>query len=104
MGNPGRNRYKRGDWLADCGVCGFTYYASELRKRWDGVMVCASDFEERHPQDLLRIPRSERPVPWTRPQEAIAASTFVNPITGATDTTSPSAKYVTFGPVDPDSL
>lgn len=104
MGGPSRGTYKRGDWLSDCDRCGFTYYASELREEWQGLKVCAVCYEPRHPQDLLRVPRSERPVPWTRPQGAIAASTFVNPITGATVTTSPSAKYVTFGPVDPDSL
>jgi hypothetical protein len=100
MGKPSRNRYKKGDRLADCDVCGFTYYASQLRKRWDGVMVCAADYEERHPQDLLRIPRTERPVPWTRPPVNVTVD-----VPGWTETVvDGSAKTVTWGPADPNSL
>ena len=113
-----RNRYKPGDWLADCDVCGFTYYASELRKRWDGFMVCSSDYEERHPQDLLRIPRSERPIPWARPPQnnyvtgmnyQLADGYFnadgsIVADGGAGTPTDNAAIYVVFGPVDPDSL
>jgi hypothetical protein len=48
-----------GDSKAICDVCGFTYKHSQLRKRWDGALVCHQDFEPRHPQD--RIPaRTER--------------------------------------------
>lgn len=57
-----------GDWLAICDVCGFRMHASKLRKRWDGLMVCDEDFESRHPQDLIRIPRTEGTPPWTRPE------------------------------------
>jgi hypothetical protein len=73
-----------GDYNAICDVCGFKKKASELRKRWDGFMVCASDMEERHPQDLIRsIP--EKPVPpFTRPQ--------------------PTDRFIVIMPVDPDSL
>lgn len=47
--------YKSGDWLALCDVCQQRYYASELRKRWDGYMVCKHDWEPRHPMDFLRV-------------------------------------------------
>lgn len=48
-----------GDSNAICDVCGFKHKASQLRKRWDGAMVCSADFELRHPQDSLKA-RPER--------------------------------------------
>lgn len=42
-----------GDTNAICDVCGFKYKGSELKKRWDGAMVCRYDFELRHPQDSV---------------------------------------------------
>ena len=46
--------YRSGDFKRVCDVCGFDYYASETFKRWDGLIVCAEDFERRHPQDFVR--------------------------------------------------
>lgn len=48
-----------GDSNAICDCCGFKFKQSQLRKRWDGAMVCSKDFEVRHPQDFLK-PRPER--------------------------------------------
>lgn len=48
-----------GDSNCVCDVCGFKYKRSQLKKRWDGAIVCAEDFETRHPQDLIK-PRPER--------------------------------------------
>lgn len=48
-----------GDSNAVCDVCGFKFKRSQLRKRWDGAMVCSQDFELRHPQDNIK-PRTER--------------------------------------------
>lgn len=73
-----------GNWNALCDVCGFKFKANELRKRWDGFMVCEADYEERHPQDLIRIRPERQAAPWVRPV--------------------PDAQYVTVAPVDPDSL
>lgn len=53
---------------AVCDVCGFEYKHSELRERWDGLRVCETDWELRHPMDFQRIPRTEKALPWTRPQ------------------------------------
>lgn len=62
---------KLGDWNAICDVCGFKKKASELRKRWDGLMVCEDDWETRHPSDLYRFPTStESIVPWTKPESS----------------------------------
>ena len=32
----------------DCDVCGFTYYRRQLKRRWDGLLVCEKDYEEKH--------------------------------------------------------
>lgn len=59
--------WKSGDWKATCDVCGFWYHASELKLRWDGLMVCPPDFETRQSQDFVRgVPDHQTP-PWTRP-------------------------------------
>ena len=60
--------YKAGDWNAICDECGFKFKASQLRKRWDGYMVCKDDWEIRHPQDSLRGRRDDQSVPWSRPE------------------------------------
>lgn len=75
---------KLGDSNTICMVCGFKYKASEMRKRWDGVYVCETDWEPRHPQELIKIPR-ERSVP-------------------SVPTLSPTDVYRQAAPVDPDSL
>lgn len=51
--------YVAGDYYLLCDICGFKIRRSEARKAWDGSMRCASDFEERHPQDTVE-PRPER--------------------------------------------
>jgi hypothetical protein len=53
---------------AICDICGFEYKREELRERWDKFMVCAEDFETRHPQDFVRAVPDQLPLPWTRPE------------------------------------
>lgn len=48
-----------GDSNCICDVCGFKYKRSQLKKRWDGAIVCSEDWEPRHPQDLIK-PQAER--------------------------------------------
>lgn len=69
------SRYKPGDWLAVCDVCGKEVYASSLRKRWDGFMVCRKDWEPRHPQDFVRGSVDTQVPSWTRPEPA---DTFID--------------------------
>lgn len=66
--------YKPGQWRALCDVCGFKFYSSELKKRWDGLMVCQADFEHDHPQKYLRVQDDKQSIPWARPQ---GENTFV---------------------------
>lgn len=51
-----------GTWATICDVCGFRFPSSKLKKRWDGLMTCETDWETRHPQTLIKI-RSEHAVP-----------------------------------------
>lgn len=59
-------RYDRGDWKADCDACGRTFKASELKLRWDNLMVCSQDWEPRQPQDFVRGVADYQAPPWTR--------------------------------------
>lgn len=61
-------RFVAGQWNAICDVCAQKYKSSEMRKRWDGLMVCPNDWEPRHPQDFLRSVPDHQAVPWSRPQ------------------------------------
>ena len=72
-----------GNFNAICDVCGFKFKASELRRRWDGFMVCEHDYEQRHPQDLIRLKPERQAVPWARP---VTTDQFVTvaPVDGST--------------------
>lgn len=37
-----------------CMSCNRKYKSNEIRKRWDGLLVCDEDWEPRHPQDFVR--------------------------------------------------
>ena len=52
-----------GEWKVVCDVCGFWYTSGEVKKRWDGLIVCKKDFETRHPQTLLRTRTAEKITP-----------------------------------------
>jgi hypothetical protein len=51
-----------GNWKVACQSCGVWYASSEIRKRWDGLLVCPKDYETKHPQLLIKI-RGETAVP-----------------------------------------
>ena len=69
-----REIYSSGDWNTICDVCGRKYKNTDLRKRWDNLMVCSQDYEERQPQDFVRARADQIAVPWSRPE---GADTFV---------------------------
>ena len=57
------------DWNVICEVCRKKIKASEALKRWDGLIVCQEDFEERHPLDYPQPSyRDNEPLPFTRPE------------------------------------
>ena len=63
-----KDYYKKGSWNVICDRCGFKYKGDELKKEWQGLMVCATCFEPRHPQDLIRSVRDQRLRPYYRPE------------------------------------
>lgn len=64
-----------GQWNCVCDRCGFEYKSPELRKDWQGLMVCKACYEPRHPQDFIRIKPERGAPPWVRPEPP---DTFVN--------------------------
>lgn len=59
---------KKGSWNVICQQCGWKYKAEELRKQWDGLMVCGPCFEKRNPQDFVRGVPDAHALPYTRPE------------------------------------
>lgn len=58
--------YKKGEWNAICDRCGFEYKSDQIVKEWNGLRVCKSCYESRHPQDYVRGVKDDQSVPWTR--------------------------------------
>jgi hypothetical protein len=56
-----------GTWKTVCDVCGFWFPSEDLKDRWDGLKVCAKDWEIKHPQLTIRVPPEHVAPPWTRP-------------------------------------
>ena len=63
--------YRKGDWLSVCDCCGQTFYASEMKMRWDERFVCKEDWEPRHPLDYVRAKPDDMSVPIVRAPGAI---------------------------------
>jgi hypothetical protein len=62
------HKYLSGEWNCLCDRCGFKFKSSELKKDWQGLMVCSKDYEARHPQDFIKV-SPEKAIPeWTRPR------------------------------------
>ena len=62
-----KNNLQLGNWNALCDSCGRKFKALDLRRRWDGLMVCKEDYELRHPSDFLRVQREKITVDFSRP-------------------------------------
>lgn len=71
---PYRPTYDKGNWKAICDACGREFKATQLRKRWDGFMVCSGDWEPRQPQDFVRGVADFQAPPFTRPE---SSDTFI---------------------------
>lgn len=71
-----KRTYIPGNHLAVCDVCGFTVYRSDLRQRWDGMLVCTKDWEPRNAQDFVRGVQDNQAVHDARPRQP---DVFVSP-------------------------
>jgi len=71
--------YLAGSWNAICDVCGFKFKANQMRKRWDGLMVCDKDFEHDHPQKYLRVKEDKQVPEWVRnrPQDTFQETCYI---------------------------
>ena len=62
------SRLKRGSHAVICDRCGFRYHAEDLKKEWQGLMVCAKCYEPKHPQDLIKSVQDQKPKAFYRPE------------------------------------
>lgn len=80
-----KNHLQLGNWNCLCDSCGRKFKALDLRRRWDGLMVCAEDYEIRHPSDFLRVQKEKIAVDFSRPYPT--ADTFIGPSCSVKDST-----------------
>lgn len=79
---PIRNRWRLGDHLVVCDRTGFTRYASETRKEWNGLRTWTRAWFPRQPQDLVRGLKDDLFVEDPRPR---GVSQFTGPLTTELD-------------------
>ena len=86
------DHYKKGVWNVICQVCGMKFKSDQIRKRWDGLLVCNSDFEHRHPSDYYRARPEKQGVPFTSPEptDTFVSVSYVESTVGTQDSTIPS--------------
>lgn len=75
-----KNYYVSGNWNVICDVCSKKIKASDAKQRWDGLIVCPSDFEHRHEQDYVRARTDKITVPFTRPRPTDLFTNVVYPL------------------------
>lgn len=62
--------WDNGGWNVICDSCGRKFKDSDLQLRWDGLMVCSSDWEVRQPQDFVHgVADIQAPV-WVRAEQS----------------------------------
>ena len=84
--------YKPGTWSAICDRCGVKFKSDQLRKTWDGFLVCKADYETRHVADFIKAPKPIPALPWTRPEvttDTYCGPTYIDESIGAQDTYNP---------------
>ena len=82
-------------WNVICDRCGFKLKSYQLRKEWTGLMVCDECFDHRHPQDFAKVPRTEKPLPWTRPEnpDTFVDVDYIDTSVGNQETTIPGGDF-----------
>jgi len=77
--------YRDGDHLVRCDRTGFTVYASETVREWNGLRVRRDVWEPRHPQEFARSIPDRQGVTDARPQPPIADYPKVGPVVTSFD-------------------
>jgi hypothetical protein len=70
MSYENNTRYVPGQWNVHCDVCGFKFKSGQIRKRWDGLMVCSADWETDHPQKYIKVNETSQIVPYVRKESS----------------------------------
>ncbi len=52
--HPRNAGYQPGNYWTVCDRCGMDFRIDEMRTTWEGLLVCADDWEPRHPQEYVR--------------------------------------------------
>lgn len=65
-----RDYWVSGDANALCDRCGSQYKLSELKKTWDGYLVCPRDWEPRNELDFIRIRPERSNIKVSKPEAA----------------------------------
>ena len=73
--------YTPGNWNVICDVCGKQYKASDLRQRWDNLMVDEGCWEPRQPQDYVHGIADIQAPPFTRPEAQDTFQFVCTPVT-----------------------
>ena len=63
-----KNYYKSGSWNVICQLCGKKMKSSDVHKRWDGLLVCEDDYENRNILDFIRTHPEKLNVPYLNPE------------------------------------
>lgn len=72
-----RGRGKHGDHLVQDDRTGFTEWASDCVKEWNGALVHRRHYEARHPQDFIRARRdTSSQIRDARPELSLANTNF----------------------------
>jgi hypothetical protein len=69
-----KNTFVSGQFNLYCDSCGKKIKAGEAKKRWDGLIVCPDDYEERQPQDFVKAKTDKISVPFARPSDPWVSS------------------------------
>lgn len=88
--------WQSGQYNTICDVCGFKMKSTDLRRRWDGLMVCQDDYETQHPQERIRPIPDQVKLPWTRPEgtDTFGSTSLVNGnLVTTNESTIPSGAY-----------
>jgi len=57
-----KNSYTPGTYKRECDKCGWDYLRVQMKREWNGLIVCADCFDPRHPSTYPRPQITERPI------------------------------------------
>ena len=98
-----RHRHKVGDYLVKSDQSGRIFYASEMVKQWNGLLVHHTEFEIRHPQDFVRPQKDPEPLHEVRIR--VAATVYADLVAGDVGETSvPAPRGPAFHLFDVDGI